>query len=445
MKGVESPRGISPRGARGRYRHRAGTSLGTSAPGRKVGSALELAGSVLSRSRTLVFAGIACFVAMPTMAERQTAQALPDGVLREFAHGNPVDLAWWAPQPGSRGQRWSVLVLDGEAGTVSSYTANGDLENSFGSSGSGQDQLLDPQGLATDDELIYVADTGNDRIQVFDRQGKWIRSIGQSGSEPGELKRPRDVTISDMEIGHDLLVVADTLNDRLSIFNRAGEFKRVIPFARPHSVVAPVSGGVLLLQAGTNALFRAYRNRPPQPYENILASWSGARIRNPVDVERWNSLYLADAGSNQVVVFDRNFQVRRRIVGFSPSPRALLHGKRNDADSVYVANGQWVTEVSLVTDSPLLVYEAFRLRLASGDVDGALTYIHPSQRPLFRQMLEQIRAELPAAAEQMKTVAVHQLRPEEAVLMIQNGGPQPSASPIRMVRGDDGSWQVWDF
>ncbi len=48
----------------------------------------------------------------------------------------------------------------------------------FGSSGSGDGQLNRPTGVAVDsDGIIYVADWGNDRLQVFDADGRFITGM----------------------------------------------------------------------------------------------------------------------------------------------------------------------------------------------------------------------------------------------------------------------------
>jgi tripartite motif-containing protein 71 len=41
--------------------------------------------------------------------------------------------------------------------------------------GSGDGEFKDPTGLAVSDNLVFVADLGNGRIQVFDLEGKFVR------------------------------------------------------------------------------------------------------------------------------------------------------------------------------------------------------------------------------------------------------------------------------
>ena len=78
-------------------------------------------------------------------------------------------------------------------------------------------------GLAVDRlSRIFVADTGNHRIQVFDETGRFLFAFGRKGTGPGEFNEPCDVTIS--RTGH--VIVADRLNDRFQLFTPDGKFLR---------------------------------------------------------------------------------------------------------------------------------------------------------------------------------------------------------------------------
>ena len=63
----------------------------------------------------------------------------------------------------------NVYVTDAVSGRVEKFTSNGFYLTQWGSAGSGAGQLDSPQGIALDStgNYIYVADTGNGRIQVF--------------------------------------------------------------------------------------------------------------------------------------------------------------------------------------------------------------------------------------------------------------------------------------
>ena len=71
---------------------------------------------------------------------------------------------------------------------------------------------------------IYVADSGNDRVLVFDFQGKFLKIIGRKGQGPAEFSNPTGLNI----LGDGGLTVADVNNNRIQIFDKDGEFVKSI-------------------------------------------------------------------------------------------------------------------------------------------------------------------------------------------------------------------------
>ena len=74
-----------------------------------------------------------------------------------------------------------------------------------------------PSGLAVDrDGNLYVADTLNNRIEIFDGDGKFVSTFGKAGDGPGYFARPKGVAID--SDGH--IWVADGMQDRVQVFNQ---------------------------------------------------------------------------------------------------------------------------------------------------------------------------------------------------------------------------------
>jgi len=77
-----------------------------------------------------------------------------------------------------------------------------------------------PTGLAVDsDGNLYVADTLNNRIEVFDADGKFISTFGKAGDGPGYFARPKGVAID----SDDHVWVADGMQDRVQVFNKEAQ------------------------------------------------------------------------------------------------------------------------------------------------------------------------------------------------------------------------------
>ena len=120
----------------------------------------------------------------------------------------------------------------------------------------GTDVLADPGGVAVDTEnrLLYVVDTGNDQVMVFDADTyKLLRKIGTSGhkhtlTDPGTFSQPTHVALD----GDGNVYVTDTLNNRVEIFDADGQFISEFGkagdgpgfFARPKGIAVDCDGHI---------------------------------------------------------------------------------------------------------------------------------------------------------------------------------------------------------
>ena len=127
------------------------------------------------------------------------------------------------------------LVLD-EEGTIyiAEYNAVTCLENdgtfkwrtgknasvsSSGSNGSGDGEFNNARGITIGpDGNLYVGDWSNHRVQIFDKNGTFIRKFGENGSAPGQLEYPYDIAC----LPDGRIVVGD--NNYLHYFQPDGTF-----------------------------------------------------------------------------------------------------------------------------------------------------------------------------------------------------------------------------
>jgi len=101
-----------------------------------------------------------------------------------------------------------------------------------GVKGNPPEALTEPTDVVTDpgNGDVYVAESHTDvtdpnligRISVFDKNGKFLRTIGKAGTGPGEFRTPHALEFDSMG----RLVVADRHNHRVQILTKDGKFVR---------------------------------------------------------------------------------------------------------------------------------------------------------------------------------------------------------------------------
>lgn len=115
-----------------------------------------------------------------------------------------------------------VYVCDSGNSRIQVFDGNGNFIRSWGEKGSGKNQLGTPYCIAVGKSGdVYVLELSNNRIQQFDASGKSIRFIGGPGSGDGQFKNPLGLAIDD----EDRLYVADKDNSRVQVFDRDGKFQ----------------------------------------------------------------------------------------------------------------------------------------------------------------------------------------------------------------------------
>ena len=121
----------------------------------------------------------------------------------------------------------SIYVADTWNHRVQHLSPDGSSLKVWGSEGNTDGQAVDnesvffgPRGIATDkDGRVFVADTGNKRIQVFNGDGTFVSQFGGSGLQPGQLDEPVGVATD----AQGNIAVADTWNGRVQLFSSTGQ------------------------------------------------------------------------------------------------------------------------------------------------------------------------------------------------------------------------------
>ena len=77
-----------------------------------------------------------------------------------------------------------VYVADTKNNRIEKFDKQGNFVQAWGTKGVGAGHLVNPVSISADpnSEYLYVAHGGDKRIEVFDKHGKYIESWGLAGS-----------------------------------------------------------------------------------------------------------------------------------------------------------------------------------------------------------------------------------------------------------------------
>ena len=131
----------------------------------------------------------------------------------ETAEGMEIPLQM-ASSDGSESTRVNVAR--------NNYQEKGRAIIRFGTRGSDSSQFVWPRGVAVSrSDQIYIADSSNHRVQVFDNIGTYIKFFGSYGQSETEFDCLAGIAINSMG---DILIT-DRYNHRIQVFDHQGNFK----------------------------------------------------------------------------------------------------------------------------------------------------------------------------------------------------------------------------
>jgi sugar lactone lactonase YvrE len=241
----------------------------------------------------------------------------PDGVYRR-------EVGTAGTRPGQLGAVGAIavapdntlLVADG-SNRIDRFDAGGNLLNSWGGSGSdvgkfrfgqgGGNSAAAGGGLAVSGNTVYVADTGNDRIQRFTLDG----GHGAQIVAPGQLANPRGIAVRGSR-----LIVADDQHHRLVVYDTGGHLLKVVGSSGsgpgqlnfPYGVAADLAGRVFVADDLNHRVVR-FSSAPNYPYKARWGSYGTAagQLAYPrgLAVDGQGNIYVANTGNDRIDVFNR--------------------------------------------------------------------------------------------------------------------------------------------
>ena len=238
-----------------------------------------------------------------------------------------------------------------------------DLVYAVGDFGIGRESFDRPVDVAEDrDENIYVVDQGNNRVQVLDRRGRFVREWGGRGFTPRHFDVPSAIAT---DRNSSRFYVVDTLNHRIQVFDPDGTLSRTGPggksisnpigrlgsrsgdFNGPKDVAVDKKGNIFVADTGNNRIQKF------DPSGVFLQEWGkfarrrGVEISNPVSIaysdEGFGNIYVLNSPECKVKQFDidgnfiKEWPIHMKGEGAAcgPSSRIRIEPRRY---TVYIAD-----------------------------------------------------------------------------------------------------------
>jgi DNA-binding beta-propeller fold protein YncE len=117
-----------------------------------------------------------------------------------------------------------VYVADLYNSNISIFDSKGNFIDYFKEQDQKKKVIKAPGGLRIIDEKLYVTDIEKSQVFIFSMDGKLLLTIGKPGEAEGEFRAPNSVTAD--EEGN--IYVVDTGNQRVQIFDKTGKFKKML-------------------------------------------------------------------------------------------------------------------------------------------------------------------------------------------------------------------------
>lgn len=152
-----------------------------------------------------------------------------------------------------------ILVADCHNHRVQVFDPQGKFVKSFGNLGDKNGQLNHPTDVAVDKQgNIVVCDKDNHRIQRFTKDFAFINKFGGYGESQGRLKRPWGVSLGN----DDEIIVSDRRNSRIQIFREDGSLLRVLgchgnaqeELDHPYHAVMNANGDIFVTDSNNHAV-----------------------------------------------------------------------------------------------------------------------------------------------------------------------------------------------
>ena len=240
--------------------------------------------------------------------------------------GSFADISAGAAPGGTFNEPWgvavgpdgSVYVSDTWNHRVQKFDKNGKFITMWGSFGqsdaTNQMVLYGPRGISVDaNGHVYLADTGNKRIIVFDSDGNFVTQIGSEGFDIGQFSEPVDVKLD----AQGNVYVTDTWNQRVQVFSPSPDGKAFIPLRqwpihgwksqsldnKPYIAVAPNGNVFVTDPEGYRVIEFTAEGKPVRLWGAYGTDNSSFGLASGIAIDANGLVWVTDSANSRVMRF----------------------------------------------------------------------------------------------------------------------------------------------
>ena len=184
----------------------------------------------------------------------------------------------------------------------------------FGEFGVLEGQFTEPSGVAVNAQNdIIVADTNNHRIQIFDKEGRFKFQFGECGKRDGQLLYPNRVAV--VRQSGDIVVTERSPTHQVQIYNQYGQFVRKFGaniLQHPRGVCVDNKGRIIVVEC------KVMRVIIFDQMGNVLNKFGCSKhleFPNGVVVNDRQEIFISDNRAHCVKVFNYEGLYLRQIGG----------------------------------------------------------------------------------------------------------------------------------
>jgi DNA-binding beta-propeller fold protein YncE len=253
---------------------------------------------------------------------------------------------------------WAYAVINYRSGPAqtdgSPPAVSGQFTYRYAVLGENENMLVKPMDLVVKSDRLYVTDTLNTRVQVFTLTGDTVFTFGSLGTAPGEFSFPYGIEIA----ADGNIYVADSYNGNISVFDKSGSFLNYFA-VHEEKLTQPAAmylkgkelyvtnldpGYVLVFNVESGELLRQIGSEGEGLGQLLFP--------NDVVIGPDGNIYVSDTGNNRIQVYtitgefiktmdiDSNLIYSPRGIAFSSKDHLVIASKLNNDITVWDLSGK---------------------------------------------------------------------------------------------------------